>query len=66
MTPPSTAKLTSLTATTDPKNFDTALTAIMPVSGDRRRGRGTLDRNRWREGRSRWGQPGHRAITSFE
>ncbi len=33
VTPWSMAKLTSLTATTDPKNFDTSFTAIIPVSG---------------------------------
>ena len=33
VTPPLMAKLTSLTATTEPKNFDTPFTAIMPVSG---------------------------------
>ncbi len=72
------AKLTSLTATTEPKNFDAPFTAIMPVSG----AAGVVDRSvapvvapDGAGGRTRrWGEDrpvvrgliGHRAITSFE
>ena len=71
VTPWSIAKLTSLTATTDPKNFDTALTAIIPLQ--RRKCRSDdpdvrrRERSRWRSSTDvRRRQAGHRAITNFE